>query len=127
MFSTGEERLSPKPFQLAEEVLECRRRSRCDLTLLPYLISQARKAEVTAIHAFGWMSGLAGLAAARRLGIPLINGSIRAAPPKLGIREQISRWCALHSDVVVANSKAGLSSYSLNRIPHARVIYKGDL
>ncbi len=115
----------PAAFQLAERVLECRRRSRYDPTLLPYLILQARKAEVTAIHAFGWMSGLVGLAAARWLGIPFINGSIRDAPVKLGVREQVSRWCALHSDLVVANSKAGLSSYGLSQIPHARVIYNG--
>jgi glycosyltransferase involved in cell wall biosynthesis len=110
---------------LARHVLPLSRRHRIDPGFVPALIRQARGAGVELIHAFGWMSGLAGLLAARRLRIPIINSSIRAACPQLELRDRISRWCAQRSDLIVANSRAGLASYGFAGRINARVVYNG--
>jgi glycosyltransferase involved in cell wall biosynthesis len=115
----------PQAAELADVILPVRRRSRLDLAAVVGLIHHARTARVELVHAFGWMSGLAGLVAARALHIPIINGSIRAALPVLGARDRISGICARAADVIVANSYAGLVSYSLEKHPRARVVHNG--
>jgi glycosyltransferase involved in cell wall biosynthesis len=110
---------------LCAGLLPLRRRARFDASPAFALAWQARRLGVRFVHALGWMSGLAGLVAARLLRLPIINGSIRGTPPALRRRERISRWCALHSDVIVANSAAGLQSYQLEHHRRARVIGNG--
>jgi glycosyltransferase involved in cell wall biosynthesis len=111
--------------EAAAGVLPLGRKARFDCTPALSLIWQARRARVRLIHAFGWMSGLAGLLAARYLRVPIINGSIRQTPAVLGLRDRISRWCALRSDWIVANSYAGLEAYGLAAHPRAQVIVNG--
>ena len=110
---------------LAAAVMPLRRRFRFDLTPAAALWWHGRRAKLRVLHAFGWMSGLAALAAGRCLGIPVINGSIRSAPPSLPLRERISRWTALRSDVVVANTAAGLRAFRVEHHPRATVIANG--
>ncbi len=109
----------------AAAVLPLRRRARFDCTPALFLLWQARRARVRLIHAVGRMSGLAGLAVARALGVPLVNGSIRAAPAPLAPRDRLSRWCAVRSDWIVANSRAGLIAHGLGDHPRAQVIANG--
>ena len=101
------------------------RRTRYDLTVAAALWSYIRRTDVRAVHAVGWMSGLAGLAAARAARVPILNGSLRSAPQRLPWRDRISRWCAAHSDRIVANSRAGIAAFGFADDPRARVIVNG--
>jgi glycosyltransferase involved in cell wall biosynthesis len=111
--------------EAAAGVLPLSRKARFDCTPALFLIWRARRAGIRLIHAFGWMSALAGLLAARCLRVPIINGSIRQAPPVLGLCDQVTRWCARRSDWIVANSRAGLEAYGLSDHPRAQVIVNG--
>jgi glycosyltransferase involved in cell wall biosynthesis len=106
-------------------VLSLGRKARFDWTPAVLLLWRARRARIRLIHASGWMSALAGLTTARCLGLPIINDSLRNAPPTLRRRERISRWCAASSDAVVANSHAALRAYGLSGHPRAQVIANG--
>jgi len=117
--------LEPEAARMSVGVLPLGRKSRFDCTAALSLVWQARRARIRLIHTFGWMSGLAGLLAARSLRVPIINGTIRQTPPVLGWRDRISRWCALRSDWIVANSRAGLEAYRLAGHPRAQVIVNG--
>ena len=106
-------------------VLPIRRRARFDLTPALSLLRQARRAHVGLILAVGRLSALAGLPVAHHLGVPIVNGSIRAAPLPLSRRDQLSRWCAVRSDWIVANSRAALVAHGLDGHPRAQVIANG--
>ena len=109
----------------SETVLRVTRKARFDWTPAVSMTWHARRAGIRLIHAIGWLSGMAGLAAAHCLRVPILNGSVRAAPPRLERRDRISRWCARRSDWIVANSEAGLRAYGLRGHPHAQVIPNG--
>jgi len=110
---------------LADVVFPIRRQFRFDATTAMTLVTAIKAAPVSLIHVFGWMSSVIGLIAARSLGIPIINGSIRSALPRLPWSAHITRWCAQRSDAIVANSQAGLLSYRLSSHPQALVIRNG--
>ena len=109
----------------ADQVVQVRRHFRYDITPLIPLASFVRRHRVGAIHAFGWMSGLAGLAVGRATGVPVISATIHAAPPVLGWREGVIRWCGMRSDRVVANSPSGLAAFGLTGHPRSQVIFNG--
>lgn len=109
----------------AAAVLPIRRRMRFDVTLAGSLLWQARRAGIRLIYAVGGLSGLAGLPVARRLGVPIVNGSIRSAPASLSRRDRVNRWSAMRSDWIVANSRAGLVAHGLDGDPRAQVIANG--
>lgn len=117
--------LEDEASRFAAGVIPLRRRARFDITPAGILWWRCRRTPLRLLHAFGWMSGLAALAAGRAAGVPVVNGSIRSAPPVLHLRERVSRWTALRSDVVVANTEAGLRSYRVAHHPHATVIANG--
>lgn len=106
-------------------ILPVHRRARFDCTPALSLAWHARRMRVRLIHAFGWMSGVAGLIAARCLRVPIVHGAIRSTPPRLGWRDHVARWCAVHSDWIVANSRAGLKAYGLSSHPRTQVIPNG--
>jgi len=118
-------RFDAEAIEHAAAILPVRRRARFDCTPALSLRWQARRAGVRLIHAVGRMSALAGLAVARGIGVPIINGSIRSAPVPLDRRDRISRWCAMRSDWIVANSRAGLIAHGLGDHPRAQVIANG--
>ncbi len=67
------------------------------------------------LHSWGAMCTVYALPAVKVLGIKLVNGFLRNAPPKLGVRDR--QWrrskCTFPlSDAVVANSQAGLRAYN---------------
>jgi glycosyltransferase involved in cell wall biosynthesis len=76
------------------------------------------------VHSWVWMSTLAMVPFCRTRGIPLVNGTIRRGdlPPR---RARLYRLGIRLSDVVVANSKAGLAAFGIAEGPGARVIYNG--
>ncbi len=117
--------LEPEAVKSAAGVVPIGRRARFDCTPALSMAWQARRARIRLIHTFGWMSGLAGLFAARALRVPIINGTIRQTPPVLELRDRIGRWCARRSDWIVANSCAGLQAYGLAEHPRAQVIVNG--
>lgn len=109
----------------AEVVVPVKRHFRYDITPALSLASFVRGHRIGAIQTFGWMSGLAGLAAARATGIPVISATIRCAPAVLDWRQRVIRWCAMRSDRLVANSPSGLAAFRLAEHPHGRVIFNG--
>lgn len=111
--------------QYVDDVINIGRKARFDGTPALGLIHGVYRNKVDLIHTFGWMSSLSGLLAARILKLPLVNGSVRSAPDKLGVRDRISRWAALKADVRVANSYAGLQAFHLDTYPKSLVIYNG--
>ena len=111
--------------QPAELFLPLRRRWRYDPGVPGRLIRLIREHDLRLLHPWGWMSGLAALHAARRCRIAVVNGALRNAPPRLSVRERISRGTARRSDLFVANSRAGLRAYGLLDHPRARVVYNG--
>ncbi|MGH3055206.1 MAG: glycosyltransferase, partial [Gaiellaceae bacterium] len=117
--------LEAEAVQFSAGLCAVRRVSRLDIMPAFAAIREAKRAGAQLIHTFGWMSGVAGLVAARALRRPIINGSIRGTPPVLRVRERLSRWCALRSNVIVANSTAGLEAYGVGGHPKARVIANG--
>jgi glycosyltransferase involved in cell wall biosynthesis len=110
---------------LADGFMPIWRRSRFDITPLLFLTYQAKVISASLIHTFGWMSGFAGLVAARWLRLPIINSGIRTAWTHLPLREKLHKWAMLRADVVVSNSQAGLRAYNLRNHTSARVIYNG--
>ena len=117
--------LESEAIRMAELFLPLRRRARFDISPGLLLAPMARAANVRLIHVFGWMSSLVGLVTARMLRIPVINGCIRGAPPRLRLRDHIKRKTALWSDAIVGNSLAGLQAYGVKENPGSRVIYNG--
>lgn len=111
----------------ADQVLRVRRFSSYDLfSPVIDLIHHVKKDKIDVIHTWGggiW--DLFGLLVARYSHIPVIHGGIRSAPPSLDTANKISRWAASHSDVIVANSQAGLDSFGFHHHPRARVVYNG--
>lgn len=82
--------------------------------------------EINIIHT--WGSGLwdlMGVIAGRLSHIPVIHNGIRSAPRQLNTYNHLTRFGALLSDFVVANSAAGLESFKLVNRPKSRVIHNG--
>lgn len=100
------------------------RRSRLDVTAAARMWRAASAFEPSVVHAWGWMSALAMVPYCRARRIPLLDGAIRfgALPPG---RLSLFR-AGLHlSDVIVANSRAGLAAFGIAQSDRARVIYNG--
>ena len=76
------------------------------------------------VHSWGWMSSIAIIPFCRTHRIPLLNGIIRGGrgPSRRVLMERLSLSL---SDVVVANSHAGLAAYGIAESGRARVIHNG--
>ena len=117
--------LEAEAAESAVEVLALRRRARFDCTPAIELIGHTRRARVRLIQAQGWMSGLAALVAARCLGLPVVNASLRNAPTVPSARERLARWSALRSDAAVVNGVGQLHAFGLDGKRQVRVIPNG--
>jgi glycosyltransferase involved in cell wall biosynthesis len=119
--------------QLAGAVLSLRRAEDASWAIvrkLPYFlwktIRESANAKIAIVHTFGCFSDIIGLAVGRTLGIPVINGSIRSARPKLTYRDQVSRMCMRLSNKIVANSRAGILSFGFDEADEKnQVIHNG--
>lgn len=77
------------------------------------------------VHSWGWISSLSIVVDCRRAGTPLIDSTIRMGrrPPRFVPR--LGQWMAIRgSDVVIANSRAGLRAWAVP-LERGRVIYNG--
>jgi len=102
------------------------RRVRWDLGPFRRLSEVIRSYQPAMIHSNGLVSSFYSLPLARRWRIPLVNGSIRNAFPKGGLRWTLEKLLLTASDYRVANSRAGLESRSFSD-QHSEnvVIYNG--
>ena len=90
------------------------------------LIKIARNSQTQIIHT--WGSGIwdmSGVFVAFWLDIPVIVNGVRSAPKRLRFSDQLTRFSSLFSSLSIANSKAGLEAFKLNKHPRAQVIYNG--
>jgi glycosyltransferase involved in cell wall biosynthesis len=96
---------------------------------LPYFLRNfyhhVNKRNIRIIHTFGCFSDLIGVVVGKLCRIPVINGSIRSARPRLTGRDKLSWLCMGFSDRIVANSYAGLESFGFQGNPKAQVIHNG--
>lgn len=122
---TGGGQFEPSVSACTVEPVRVIRRGRIDVSPMIPLLPWASRVGIGLVHTFGWMSGLAGWTIARALRVPLVNGGIRAAPPRLSVREWFQRWTLRHADAIVSNSNAGLLAYGVAQDPRARVIFNG--
>ncbi len=104
----------------SDHLLELPNASSAGLSLLvkfPFitrrLVSGLREQQPDIIHTFGCFADIAGSALSKIYNISLINGSIRAARPKLNFRDRISRLTFSSAKAIVANSRAGLRSFDI--------------
>jgi len=102
------------------------RRVRWDMTVFVKLGRLIDDYRPDVIHTNGMMSSFYGLPLAKRRRIPLVNGSIRNAFAKGGVRWTLERFLLKCSDYRVANSRAGLRSRAFpDEDPRNVVIYNG--
>jgi glycosyltransferase involved in cell wall biosynthesis len=109
----------------ADEVLPIRQENQFDISLAWSMITFVKAFRIDIVHSFGSIADLAGLAAAKMMGVTFINGSIRSARSKLTKRDWLSKFTMRFADMIVANSHAGLKAFSVNRYPNVSVIHNG--
>ncbi|MDM8553175.1 glycosyltransferase family 4 protein [Desulfococcaceae bacterium HSG7] len=117
--------LQSEATRFADFFLPFPQKSEFDVTLAFSVYQSVKKYNIALIHTFGIISDIAGLFAAKTLGIPYINGSMRSAPPRLNHRDIINRCCMPFADMAIANSYAGLRAFKMIKHPRAQVIYNG--
>lgn len=118
------ERVSEAEYYAAK-ILPVLQSSQYDFTLAWSLIRLTREYNIDLIHTFGSVSDFAGIVAGRINNIPVVNGSIRNARPKLNKRDRISRFCMRFATGIVANSYAGIRAFGMENLDNAQVIYNG--
>ncbi len=84
-----------------------------------------KKEKVQVLHSFGARSDWVSILAAKLSGAAVINGSIRSARPRLNRIDIVCRLSMPWADRIIANSRAGLDAFGLQRHPKAKVIYNG--
>lgn len=110
--------------RLGIDVAVTPRRHRLDITPAFRMWRLASSVGPNIVHSWGWMSNAAMIPFCRMRRIPLLNGTIRD-----GFLP--SRWAAMGkmglslSDVVVANSRAGLVAHGIAPDDRGRVVYNG--
>jgi glycosyltransferase involved in cell wall biosynthesis len=109
---------------LGVDVRIVERKFRLDVTAALRMWRVASESAPDIVHAWGWMSTLAMAPYCRIHGIPLLNGTIQfgALPPRGG---RMFRLGMKVSDVIVANSGAGLACFGLAEGGRNRVVYNG--
>lgn len=107
---------------LADNVLSVSAACNAGANLLlrfPLIVMQAiqncRLSPPDIIHSYGCFADILGAVLSRIFNVPFINGSIRAARPKLYHRDRISQLTFPWATTIVANSFAGLKSFGIRR------------
>ncbi len=111
--------------EYADLTIPVRQSSQYDCTLALSLVGFVRQYKVDLIHTFGSISDFSGVVAGKITGCPVINGSIRSARPRLNRRDWISRFCMVFVTWIVANSRAGIRAFGVEKYRNTRVIYNG--
>lgn len=100
---------------------------RYDPSILLRLLAIMRRFRPHIVHSWNSMCSIYGAPVAKLLGAKFVNGFVRAAPPNLTIRDADyfrGRLTMPLSDIVVANSMAGLRAYAIPA-KKSRCIYNG--
>lgn len=109
----------------ADFVVPIRQQASLDLTLAFSLVRHISKYKIDCLHSFGSIADISAVFAGKMKRIPIINGSVRSAPPKLYGRYKICRWCMPFATWIVANSYAGLKAFGVDHLRNTSVIYNG--
>jgi glycosyltransferase involved in cell wall biosynthesis len=109
----------------ASQVVPIKQSHPLDLTLAWSVKARVVSNSIDIVHSFGSISDISALFAAQMTGCKVINGSIRSARKKLTRRDLLSRFAMRFADVVVANSRAGLRAFGMEREEKAMVIGNG--
>lgn len=118
------------PYEIDREharVIQLVRRGKIDLRLLKSLSALAVELQIDIVHSWSAMCSIYAAPVAKLCGAAFVNGFVRDAPPHMPLWNKTYLRGALtvpFSDVVVANSRAGLAAYN---IPEGRglCIYNG--
>lgn len=92
------------------------RRARYDVSMFPRLYGVMRRFRPDIVHSWNSMCSVYSAPLARLAGAKFVDGFVRAAAANRTMRDPDyfrSRWTLPFTDIVVANSRAGLAAYSL--------------
>jgi glycosyltransferase involved in cell wall biosynthesis len=109
------------------QIIPVVRKSRRDLRPFKRLYELASDLQIDIIHSWGSMCSIYAAPVAKLCGLGFVNGFVRDAPPHMTLRNKHyfrGKLTIPFSDIVVANSHAGLAAY---RIPERKgvCIYNG--
>ncbi|MEH2516374.1 glycosyltransferase involved in cell wall biosynthesis [Bradyrhizobium sp. AZCC 1610] len=109
------------------QVIQLVRRGKRDLRLFKSLYELVSKLKIDVVHSWSLMCSIYAAPVARLCGTGFVNGFVRDAPPHMALWNKQyfgGKLTIPFSDIVVANSRAGLAAY---RIPERKglCIYNG--
>jgi glycosyltransferase involved in cell wall biosynthesis len=109
------------------QVIQLVRKGKRDLRLFKSLYELVSELKIDIIHSWGSMCSIYAAPVAKLCGTAFVNGFVRDAPPHVTVWNKnylFGKLTIPFSDVVVANSRAGLAAY---RIPERKgqCIYNG--
>ena len=109
------------------QIIQLVRRGKRDLRLFKSLYELVSDLKIDIVHSWGSMCSIYAAPVAKLCGTAFVNGFVRDAPPHVTLWNKNYLWGKLtipFSDIVVANSRAGLAAY---RIPERKglCIYNG--
>jgi len=98
------------------QVIQLVRRSKRDLRLFKSLYELVSDLKIDVIHSWSSMCSIYAAPIARLCGAAFVNGFVRDAPPDMALWNKQyfgSKLTIPFSDIVVANSRAGLAAYDI--------------
>lgn len=104
-------------------VMVKKRSWRWDISPAFYLWHEIYAWKPDVIHSYGYMAAMAATPAAKLLGIPLVNGTIRSGKIPV-FRGRIMKFMLRFANRVIANSAAGLKAFNVNA-DKGRVVHNG--
>jgi glycosyltransferase involved in cell wall biosynthesis len=109
------------------QIIPVVRKSRRDLRPFKRLYELASDLQIDIVHSWGSMCSIYAAPVAKLCGLAFVNGFVRDAPPHMTLRNKHylrGKLTIPFSDIVVANSRAGLAAY---HIPERKAvcIYNG--
>lgn len=98
------------------QVIQLVRRSKRDLRLFKSLYELVSNLKIDVVHSWSSMCSIYAAPVARLCGAAFVNGFVRDAPPEMALwnKQYFSGKLTIpFSDIVVANSRAGLAAYHI--------------
>jgi glycosyltransferase involved in cell wall biosynthesis len=98
------------------QIIPLVRKSRRDLRPFKRLYELASDLQIDIVHSWGSMCSIYAAPVAKLCGLAFVNGFVRDAPPHMTLRNKHylrGKLTIPFSDIVVANSRAGLAAYNI--------------
>ena len=98
------------------QIIRLARKSKRDLRLFKSLYDLVSNLNIDVIHSWGSMCSIYAAPVAKLCGTAFVNGFVRDAPPNITLRNKNylrGKLTIPFSDIVVANSRAGLAAYHI--------------